>query len=171
VHTTHQHTRKDGWYVDRRRHFFIVFVSHISTLVVSYVLTIHAYRAMTLLLIPGSNWNFKLKTSVTEFWASHLDPCTFNMMEHMHPSWYARIIFLMSLTHESSANQNFMPKPYALMLQGQRKKVVNRSLWYGVSFKKLGKSSWWAKINLHRHSYLHLLEWGLLVTPFNPGKC
>ncbi len=42
--------------------------------------------AMTLLLIPGSNSNFKLKTSVTESRASHLDPCTLNMMEHMHPS-------------------------------------------------------------------------------------
>jgi hypothetical protein len=81
---------------------------------------------MTLLLIPGSNSNFKLKTSVTESRAAHLDPCTFNMMEHMHPS-YARIIFLILLTHESSANQNFMPKPYTLMQQGQRKKVVNMS--------------------------------------------
>jgi hypothetical protein len=44
------------------------------------------HSEMTLLLIPGSNSNFKLKTSATESRASHLDPCTFNMMEHMHPS-------------------------------------------------------------------------------------
>ncbi len=37
--STYWRTMKDGWYVDRK-HFFIVFLSHSLTMVISYVLTI-----------------------------------------------------------------------------------------------------------------------------------